>query len=147
MTFKSLNDAWILPGTCIKMEVINIHSEFCKNMLTTSGFIGRWKSSMGVSMLNKNHASFVFSKSFHLNITIFYLYIETHTPQTGKSFGYTILKNKGSTGAIVQNSLSTVTFLFFIRYLKSFRLIVESREYNLKNMVRGATFWLLKGFL
>ena len=129
------------------MDVINIYSKFHLKMFTTSGFIGRWKSSMGVSMLNKNHASFVFSKSFHLNITIFYLYIETHNPQTGKSFGYTILKNKGSTGANVQNSPSTVTFLFFIQFSKSFRPRVQSREYNSKNMVRGATFWLLKGVL
>lgn len=55
--------------------------------------------------------------------------------QTEKGFENKIPENKGSWGVNIQNSPLAATFLIFIRFLKCFRFIVQSGEYNLKNMV------------
>ena len=107
--------------------------------------MSRWKLSTGVSMLNWIHACNVFSNSFQVNIFIFCICSYGADAQTGKGPGKKILKNKGSQGVNVKNGPLAVTFLLFIGFSKSFRFIVQNKEYNLKNMVRGATFWLLLG--
>lgn len=101
--------------------------------------------SMGVSMLNWIHACNVFSNSFQATIFIFCICNKGPNAQTGKGPGKKIIKNKGSEGVNIKNGPFAVTVLLFIRSSKSFRFIVQNKEYNLKNMVRGATFWLLKG--
>ena len=107
--------------------------------------MSRWKLSMGVSMLNWIHACNVFSNSFQATIFIFWICNEGPNAQTGKGPGKKIPKNVGSEGVNIKNGPFAVTVLLFIRSSKSFRFIVQNKEYNLKNMVRGATFWLLKG--
>lgn len=60
-----------------------------------------------------------FSTSFQVNIFIFNIYIEGPNMQTGKGFGVKILKDKGSKGVKAENSPLAVSFVFFIRFLKS----------------------------
>ena len=79
---------------------------------------------MGVSMLNWIHACNVFSNSFQANIFIFCICNKGPNAQTGKGLGEKIPKNKGSQGVNITNGPLAVTFLLFIRFSKSFRLMV-----------------------
>lgn len=94
-------------------------------------------------MLNWIHTCNVFSNSFQANIFIFCICNKGPNAQTGKGPGKKILKDKGSKGVYIKNGFLAVTFLLLIRFSKSFRFIVRNKEYNIKNMVRGGTFWLL----
>lgn len=71
---------------------------------------------------------------------MFNIYNERVDMLTGKSFGIKILKDMGSRGVKAENSPLAITFFIFIPIFESFRILVWSKEYNFKIMVRMVIF-------